>query len=190
MNVYSSWRIVARAALACLATGLLAGAVQAAGPGRDATTNFFYPSFGDLKEELDTARKEGKFGVLIMFEEPDCPWCHKMKTTVLNQPAVQDYFRAHFRPLRVDTRGDAPMTDFSGKETTGKDFAFKGYRVRATPTFIFYDLAGEPVVRHTGPTRNVEEFLWLGEFVVNGDFKRTNFAAYKQERRGAGGQPG
>jgi len=165
-------------------------ASSSAGPGRDAATNFFYPGFGDLREELDTARKEGKQGVLVMFDDAECPWCHKMKTTILNQPAVQDYFRARFRPVRVDTRGDAPMTDFQGKDTTGKDFSFKVNRVRATPVFIFFDLDGNTLVRHTGPTRSAEEFLWLGEFVADGHYKRTNFAAYKQERRGASRQSG
>jgi thioredoxin-related protein len=33
------------------------------------------PKMGDFKDELDTARAEGKQGVLIMFEMDDCPFC-------------------------------------------------------------------------------------------------------------------
>jgi hypothetical protein len=56
-------------------------------------THFFEQSFGNLKDELALAKQEGKLGVFVMFNDPDCPWCQKMKATMLNQPAVQDYYR-------------------------------------------------------------------------------------------------
>lgn len=149
---------------------------------RDAMTHFFEQSFGNLKDELVLAKQGGKQGVFVMFNDPDCPWCQKMKATVLNQVAVQDYYRAHFRVLHVDTRGDAMLTDFSGRETSEKDFAFKEHRVRATPVFIFFGLDGKPMYRFTGATRDIDEFLWLGEFVVQGEYKTRNFTVYKRER--------
>lgn len=152
---------------------------------RDAMTHFFEQSFGNLREELALARREGKQGVLIMFNDPDCPWCQKMKATVLSRPDIQDYYRKHFRSLHMDTRGDTLITDFSGREMAEKDFAFKEHRVRATPVFIFFGLDGKPVQRFTGATRDAEEFLWLGEFVANGEYKTRNFVAYKRERLGA-----
>jgi thioredoxin-related protein len=167
--------------------GLLLGltaTVQAA-PGRDPSQYFFNQSFGDLKEEAQTAKQEGKTGVLIMFEEADCPWCHRMKTTVLNQVPVQEYYRKHFRILAVDTKGGNPLTDFNGKQTTEKAFAFRENRVRATPTFIFYGTDGKRLTRYTGITRNPEEFLWLGEFVVDGHYKDQKFTVYKRKKRAA-----
>lgn len=152
---------------------------------RDAMTHFFEQSFGNLKEELALAKQESKQGVLIMFNDPDCPWCQKMKATVLSRPDIQDYYRKYFRNLHVDTRGDAPITDFSGREMTEKDFAFKEHRVRATPVFIFFGLDGKPAMRFTGATRDAEEFLWLGEFVVSGEYKTRNFPVYKRERQAA-----
>ncbi len=149
---------------------------------RDAMTHFFEQSFGNLKEELALAKQEGKQGVLIMFNDPDCPWCQKMKATVLSRPDIQDYYRKHFRSLHVDTRGDTLIIDFSGREMAEKDFAFKEYRVRATPVFIFFSLDGKPAQRFTGATRDAEEFLWLGEFVANGEYKNKNFTVYKRER--------
>lgn len=79
-----------------------------------------------------------------MFEMDECPFCHRMKTTVLNRPEVQDYFRKHFLIFSVDIEGDIEITDFQGKPTTMKDFAFKQYRVRATPVFQFFDLGESP----------------------------------------------
>jgi len=157
--------------------------LAAAGVGRDPLEHFFHQSFGNLKEEAQTARAEGKQALFVMFNDPDCPWCAKMKATVLNQPEVQVYYRRHFRPLHLDTRGDTPVVDFSGREMAEKDFAFKEHRVRATPVFIFFDLDGKPIMRHTGPTRTVEEFLWLGEFVASGEYRDKNFTVYKRERQ-------
>lgn len=156
--------------------------VEAAPSTRDPMTHFFDQSFGNLKDELTQLRKEGKDGVFVMFSDPECPWCDKMKATVLSRPDIQDYYRKHFRNLHVDTRGDTPIADFSGREMAEKDFAFKEHRVRATPVFIFFGLDGKPMQRFTGATRDAEEFLWLGEFVVGGEYKTKNFTAYKRAR--------
>lgn len=153
---------------------------------RDPDTHFFEQSFGNLKEELDTARVEGKHGVLIMFNDPDCPWCAKMKATVLSQVNVQEYYRRRFRSLHIDTRGDGVITVFDGREMPEKDFAFKEHRVRATPVFIFVGLDGKVVHRHTGVTRDAEEFLWLGEFVADDHYRRTNYTTFKRGRMAAG----
>ena len=157
---------------------------QAASTARDPGEYFFQETFGDFREELAQARAEHKQGILIFFEQEDCPFCHRMKTTILNQPAVQDYFREHFRIFSVDIEGDLEVNDFKGLPTTQKDFAFKQFNVRATPVFAFFDLDGNLIARHTGPTSDMREFLWLGEFVADGSYHTENFTRYKRARRG------
>lgn len=147
---------------------------------RDPGTHFFQAKFGDLKEDLATARKDGKAGILLMFEMDECPFCHRMKTTVLNQSEVQDYFRKHFLIYGMDIKGDAALNDFQGKATTEKAFSLE-QRARATPVFIFYDLDGNAVARFTGATQNVEEFLLLGRYVVEGVHKSMPFNVYKRQ---------
>ena len=149
---------------------------------RDPGAYFFQSTFGDLHEELTTARAEGKLGVLLMFEMDECPFCHRMKTTVLNQVAVQDYYRKHFRIFAIDIEGDVELTDFSGKPVREKDFAFEQHRVRATPVFAFFDLDGQTMTRYTGATRDAAEFLRLGEYVVSGAYKTQPFARYKRDK--------
>lgn len=174
-----------RAIFALFAITLLAGVVppvSAAGAARDPLEHFFHQSFNSLPDEVKSAKAENQQGILIMFEAEDCPWCAKMKATVLNQARVQDYYRRHFRILMMDVNGDVPMTDFSGTEMPQKEFAFKHNRVRATPVFLFLGLDGKLLTKYTGATRDAEEFLWLGEFVTAGAWKTTNFTAYKRER--------
>lgn len=146
---------------------------------RDAEEHFFDMKMGDFKSELDTAKKEGKTGILIMFEQADCPFCYRMKHTILNQSEVQDYYHKHFLVFLVDIRGSLPMEDFKGKETTEKAFSVE-HRVYGTPVFDFFDLDGNLVTRFPGTAKNVNEFMLLGKCVVEGACKNASFAAYKK----------
>ena len=81
---------------------------------RDPYQYFFEPTLGDLTEELEIAREAGKQGVFLFFEMDECPFCHRMKQTVLNQPEVQEYFRQYFHSLSMDIEGDIDIVDFTG----------------------------------------------------------------------------
>lgn len=167
-----------------LLVGLLAMLLPQAGSAlaevRDPGSHFFHLKLGDLKDDLASARNEGKAGILLMFEMDECPFCHRMKTTVLNQSEVQDYFREHFLVYPMDVKGDAPLVDFKGQDTTEKAFALE-QRARATPVFVFYDLEGNPLTRFTGATQNAAEFLLLGRYVVEGVYKTMPFNVYKRQ---------
>ena len=151
----------------------------------DPTSGFFQQSFGDLSEELAISKDEGKIGVFVMFDDKDCPWCAKMKATVLNQNQVQAYYRKHFRVIRIDKNGDELVTDFEGNEISEKNFADKS-RVRATPGRGGYDKEGKAMHRYTGAARNVEEFMWLGEYIVDGHYKTTKFPIFKRQKKKEG----
>lgn len=153
---------------------------------RDPYEYLFQQSLGDFTEELEIASEEGKKAVFVFFEMDECPFCHRMKNTVLNQPEVQEAFTANFHALAVDVEGDIEIVDFAGEETTQKEFARKN-RVRATPVMAFYDLEGNQLVKYTGATSGSEEFLWLAEYVRDGIYKlkddsgrKISFARYKR----------
>ena len=55
-------------------------------------------------------------------------------------------------------------------------------RIRATPTFLFFGAQGQLLTRFTGTTRDPQEFLWLGEYVVGEHFKNERFSSYKRRR--------
>jgi thioredoxin-related protein len=179
---------VRRCHLTTLATLLLV-AVTAWGETRDPEKFFFDTGFGDFSEELARAREEGKKGIMIMFEQDDCPFCQRMKATVLNQSEIQDYYRTNFLVFPVDIEGDLEVTDFAGKRTTQKDLALQEYRVRATPVFAFFDLDGKLVARYTGATKNAEEFRLLGQYVADGANASTNFPTYRREHQKGAAKP-
>ncbi|HEY5719635.1 MAG TPA: thioredoxin family protein [Gammaproteobacteria bacterium] len=170
-------------ALLLLLAVLLASPAAATGVPRDPYEHFFSQTFGDLTEELATARNEGKRGILLFFEMDECPFCHRMKQTVLNQPEVQEWFRQHFLSFSIDVEGDLEIVDFAGNPTTQKLFAAQANRVRATPVFAFFDLEGRAVARYTGATSGVEEFMLLGRYVVDEVYLQMPFTRYKREQR-------
>ncbi len=146
-------------------------------------SGFFDDSLGDFQEELEIAQEEGKQGIMLFFEMDECPFCHWMKTNVLNKAEVQSNFKKNFKIFAVDIEGDIEITDFKGNVTTEKSFAFKQFRVRATPVIAFFDLKGNLMTKFTGRTSSVKEFNLLGEYVLSGDYKKMKFSKYKRKNR-------
>lgn len=180
---FSISRFRSDSAAALLLSVLLSLVLLSATRSAAAAEQFFNQTFGDFTEELETAKDQGKTGILLMFEMDECPFCHRMKTTVLSRPEVQAFYKEHFLIFPVDVEGDVEITDFAGETVSQKDFALKTHRVRATPVFAFFDLDGKLVTRYTGATRNADEFLQLGQYVVDGAYTRVSFPAYKREQQ-------
>ncbi len=156
---------MARQLLTIALLALTLPGLSSASTPRDPYQYFFVQTLGDLTEELEIAREEGKRGVFLFFEMDECPFCHRMKTTVLNQPEVQEYFGRLFHSLAIDIEGDIEIVDFEGSVMTQKEFARRN-RVRATPMMAFYDLDGKQIFKYIGATSGIDEFLWMGEYIA------------------------
>lgn len=148
---------------------------------RDPEQYFFDTKLGNFQEELAAAKQQGKKGIMFFFELDDCPWCARMKATILNQSEVQDFYHKHFLVFPIDAAGDVLMTDFKGREIAEKAYALEN-RVRATPVVMFFDLDGKPVARHTGVTKDKDEFLMLAHYVIEGAYKEMPFERYKKSQ--------
>lgn len=152
---------------------------------KDPEVYFFNEFFGDFPEELVNAREQKKKAIMLFFEQDECPFCYRMKQTILNRTDVQKYFRDNFLVFKVDIEGDIEIVDFQGEPMTEKEFSFEKYRVRATPVIAFFDLSGKPVVKYIGAPSSVEEFMWLGEFAAEGHYKADNFTRFKRLKKKA-----
>ncbi len=146
---------------------------------RDAQEYFFDATLGDFQVELADAKKNGKQGVLLMYELDYCPSCFRMKQTILNQSKVQDYYQKHFSIFLINLKGDVAMVDFKGKTTTEKAFGIE-QSIYAVPVFDFFDLEGNRIVRFPGAAKDADEFLLLGRYIVEGAYKTMSFAKYKR----------
>lgn len=149
---------------------------------RDPDTHFFHPFLGDLRDELAQARASGRKGLMVMYHFEECPSCQRMRQQVLNQAAVQDWFRREFVIVPIDILGAQPITGLDGKTVPERSYG-RAMMIRATPTFDFYALDGTRVYRHVGGLFDPEAFLRLGQFIVSGAYRDGTF---KDDRRSAG----
>jgi thioredoxin-related protein len=163
------------------AAWLLVAALVLATPARAADQHFFDLNTGDLRAEARDAKQAGKKAILFMFEQEGCAGCLYMKSHVLNRADVQTFYRQRFVNFSVDIFGAVPISDFAGRDLTEKSYA-QALRVTGTPTFAFYDLEGNEIIRIVGPVKEPAEFILLGEFVASGAYRSTKFADYKKSK--------
>ena len=138
---------------------------------------FFTQSFGDLPEELATAKTQGKQGILLFFEAEGCPYCVAMLKRVFNQKQVQEWYQGHFLSIAIDIHGDVEIKDFDNVTLPSKVFA-EQRKVFMTPVVSFIDLEGIEVYRHLGMVKTPEEFLVMGEYIVGKHYFDTEFKAF------------
>ena len=165
-------------ALSVLVTGVaLAGEADT----RDAREYFFEQTFGDLPEEMQAAREQGKIGMLLFFEAESCPYCQYMLRKIFNQKHVQDWYRERFVNIAVDIHGDVELKDFDGITLPSKVFS-DHRRVFLTPVMSFLDLNGIEIYRHLGMTKTPEDFLLLGEYIEGEHYFDTEFKVFAKAR--------
>ena len=184
MSVASIRRIsLAPLVLLLLGSGI---AAQEETEPRDPREYFFIQSFGDLPEELAEAKKAGKIGLMLFFEQDGCAYCRAMMNKVLNQRPVQDWYRKRFVSIAVDIRGDVELTDFDGVTLPSKAFAIQR-RAVMTPVITFIDLNGSEIFRKWGMISTPEEFLLMGAYIEEKRYLDISFDDYARQR---GREPG
>lgn len=144
--------LLAAALLACAAAQAAAGAGDAlpalalatAGDAKTAVASPALPPMADLRADAVRARAEGK-PVVLLFSLPDCKYCAEVRQNYL-LPLVRDAEPAK-RPLIREAlmTGEQSITGFDGKPTTPRQLA-EHYHVRVSPTLLFVDSEGHPLV--------------------------------------------
>jgi thioredoxin-related protein len=147
----------------------------------DPREHFFSLSFGDMPEELQAARQQGKQGILLFFEAEGCPYCQRMLKGIFNQKHVQDWYRQNFISIAVDIHGDVDIKDFDGITLPSKVFS-EHRRVFLTPMLAFIDLDGMEIYRHLGLVKTPEEFLMMGEYIVGKHYFDTEFKVFAKRQ--------
>ena len=144
--------------------------------------DFFHTFNDDLPAALATAKAKNKFGLVLFFGTQHCRFCHRMKATVLSKPHVQAFYRQHFQLIDIDIESAKQLRTTRAQQQSYIEFA-KTHRVRLTPTIIYTDEKGETIYKHMGIIADPKEFIWLGEYVINGETAKQSFASYKMKRR-------
>lgn len=127
-----------RLLLACLV--ILAstyGAAVAAKVGEDGLHKqpWFTVTFKDIKEDLETAKQDGK-RLAIIIEQRGCIYCKKLHETVFSIPEVAQYIAKNFMVVQYNMFGDEEVTDLDGASLTEKT-AVRKWGLAFTPTLLF-----------------------------------------------------
>ncbi len=147
---------------------------------RDPREYFFTQTFGDLPEEMQLAREDGKLGMLLFFESEYCQYCQYMLSKVLSDSSVQDWYTERFVNIAVDIHGDVEIRDFDGITLPSKVFA-EHRRIYLTPVVAFLNLQGEEIYRHLGMIRTPEKFLLLGQYIEGKHYFDKEFEVFAEE---------
>jgi len=150
---------------------------------RDPGQHFFQTSFGDLGAELEGARRDGKRGVLLVFELEECPFCRRMHETVINRLHVQEAFRRYFNIIRIESDSGNEIVAPNGERLTEREYArlLKAY---GTPYSIALSVDGTELARLPGTPVNDDEYILFADYAVSGTADTESFSQFKARSRG------
>jgi thioredoxin-related protein len=150
--------------------------------------DWFLQSFLDIGEDLTLAQETDK-GLVIIFEQAGCPYCHEMHEVNLRRPDIVEYAKANFDVLQLDLRGAREVTDTDGETLPERELARK-WGVVFTPTLIFLpkdaDPAGKPANEAAAAVMpgyfKPFHFATMFEYVGGGAWKDKHFQEFLDER--------
>lgn len=183
-----------RKLLACLFFCLAATSAHATTVGEDGLHKqpWFAVTFKDLKDDLETARSEGK-RLAIIIEQRGCIYCKKLHETVFADPMISAYIQANFMVVQYNMFGDEEVIDFDGKTLTEKT-AVRRWGLLFTPSIVFLpeavaagqtakDAAVMVVPGAFGPKTSLHAFQWVRE---KGYARNEPFQKYHARKLAAG----
>lgn len=109
---------------------------------------WFKESFLDLKEDIQEANSNNK-RLMLFFHQAGCPYCNALVERNLSQKNIEEKIRKNIDVIAINMWGDKEITHVDGKRYSEKVFA-EVLKVQFTPTLIFFNEAGEILLRLNG----------------------------------------
>jgi thioredoxin-related protein len=137
--------------------------------------SWFKASFLNLRDDITEAKSNNKH-VMILFTQDSCPYCHALVERNLAQKDIETYLRKNFDVIAINMWGDREVVSLDNQSMSEKQFA-TSLKVQYTPTILFFDEAGQTVLRLNGyipPAR----FKTALEFAAPGQNKEISYRDY------------
>lgn len=144
-----------------------------------APTFFTRLSEAGLPEVANMARA-GNRDILLFFETPHCPFCKRMRASVLNDDAVIARVRDHFIAIAIDLESGSRLLDQHQHDSTMRDFARDNYRIVRTPTLVFVDADFNLLHKHSGLIATPGEIIRLFDFVATRSYESQAWKDYQR----------
>ena len=138
--------------------------------------DWFKLSLGDLRDDLEEAKKAGKKGIITYFGQKRCAYCDQFFKTSLADVEIQNYLRNHYDIIAFDIWGIDDIIDTDGTTYTERELSIN-YKTNFTPSLVFYDAEGTPVFRLRGfyPPYKFRAAL---QYVTEEFYKKEKFSDY------------
>lgn len=138
--------------------------------------DWFKLSLGDLGDDLEEAKNDGKKGIITYFGQKRCAYCEQFFETSLADTDIQNYLKKHYDLIAFDIWGIDDVIDTDGKKYTERELSVH-YKTNFTPSLVFYDADGTPVFRLRGyyPAYKFRAAL---QFVAEEFYKKESFSEY------------
>lgn len=117
-------------------------------PGYHDKPAWFKNSFMDLADDVAEAREAGR-RVLLYFYQDGCPYCKKLLDDNFGAVSGAAKTQRLYDVIAINLWGDREVTGVDGVTLTEKQFA-EQLKVMYTPTLLFLDDAGMPLLRLNG----------------------------------------
>lgn len=156
-------------------------------PGFHDKPDWFKNSFMDLAEDVAEAKVAGK-RVLLYFYQDGCPYCKKLLDDNFGTTEGAAKTRRLYDVIAINIWGDREVTGVDGVTLSEKQFAER-LKVMYTPTLVFLDDVGAPMLRLNGYYAPDRFDIALDYGARRGD-AGLSFRDYAAQRagRGAGAQ--
>ena len=155
--------------MAATEAGRLTGGTQYTIP------DWFKDSFLDIAEDAAEAG-ESERHVLLYMHLDDCPYCATMLQTSFLDPETSTFIQDNFDCIALNIKGDREVAMDADTTVSEKELS-RLLQVRYTPTVIFLDPAGKPVLRLNG-YRSPQGFRKALAFVSSRSYETTNLSDY------------
>ncbi len=138
--------------------------------------DWFKLSDGNLNDELSTAKKAGKKGIITYFGQKRCAYCEQFIKTSLSDADIKNYLQKNYDLIAFDIWGIDDVIDTDGKAYTERELSIH-YKANFTPSLVFYDVDGKPVFRLRGyyPPYKFRAAL---QYVTEEFYKKETFSDY------------
>jgi thioredoxin-related protein len=155
--------------------GTLTGGIKHAPP------EWFKLSFLDIASDVEESAESGRH-VLLYLQMDECPYCATMLQESFVDSDYVDFIRENFDSIELDIKGDRQVAMNEQVSLPEKELA-QLLGVRYTPTVIFLDARGEPVLRLNG-YRSATGFKHALDYVQTRAYETTNLSDFIRAKSG------
>ncbi len=139
---------------------------------------FSYPLEKILLKNFNTVLTLAKYeqkDAIVVFSDPNCFYCKKLKAETLVDKTVQKILANNFIIGEIFPTSESAA--FEGKTYTYKEL-FGGFGVRGTPTIFFFDPNGKPITYIPGYIAPSNFSMVLRYIAEKKYVKKVNFKEY------------